>query len=272
MTGWADPSKLLEAQRALRRRLLDRPNAIACRPGRELAAELLLRLDAPRECWQVSVDWLRLHLGVQRVDGGYASPTAPFYRLGQAEARADDVPVPSVREVSVSNREPALMGLWAASRPMVYADIAQDNRLSPRLRAGLLAVGTAAKIAVVLRERGTCFGLLCIDRVVKQDDWRPWHYECFDSVARDVLGPILRTAGPSEPIDTALDALTRAEHRVARLAAGGLTYKEIARALNRSPSTVDHQLRSIRHKLGARSTRRLVRLLADREVNRETSL
>ena len=33
--------------------------------------------------------------------------------------------------------------------------------------------------------------------------------------------------------------------------------------LDRSLSTVDHQLRSIREKLGARSTARLVRLLAE---------
>lgn len=40
--------------------------------------------------------------------------------------------------------------------------------------------------------------------------------------------------------------------------AGGLSYKEVARRLGRSLSTVDHQLRSIRHKLGLPSTARLV--------------
>ena len=42
-----------------------------------------------------------------------------------------------------------------------------------------------------------------------------------------------------------------------------MSYKEIARHLNRSFSTVDHQLRSVRTKLGVRSTSRLVRLLSD---------
>jgi DNA-binding CsgD family transcriptional regulator len=49
--------------------------------------------------------------------------------------------------------------------------------------------------------------------------------------------------------------------KVARLVAMGLSYKEVARQLQRSLSTVDHQLRSIRDKLGVRSTSRLVRLL-----------
>jgi DNA-binding CsgD family transcriptional regulator len=41
-----------------------------------------------------------------------------------------------------------------------------------------------------------------------------------------------------------------------------LSYKEIARRLDRSLSTIDHQLRSVRGKLGARSTARLVRMLS----------
>ena len=58
--------------------------------------------------------------------------------------------------------------------------------------------------------------------------------------------------------------LTPAERRVAELAATGMSYKEIARRLDRSFSTIDHQLRSVRRKLGARSAGRLVRKLAPR--------
>jgi DNA-binding CsgD family transcriptional regulator len=43
--------------------------------------------------------------------------------------------------------------------------------------------------------------------------------------------------------------LTLAEQRVARLAAGGLSYKEAARELGISPATVRNQLHSIYGKL-----------------------
>jgi DNA-binding CsgD family transcriptional regulator len=59
-----------------------------------------------------------------------------------------------------------------------------------------------------------------------------------------------------------LSELTPAERRVALLAATGMSYKEIARQLQRSFSTVDHQLRSVRTKLGVASTGRLVRMLS----------
>jgi DNA-binding CsgD family transcriptional regulator len=94
-----------------------------------------------------------------------------------------------------------------------------------------------------------------------------------------VLGPVMGAArslqgeGPDEqrpPVpagavggQSPLAELTPAERKVALLVATGMSYKEIARHLNRSFSTVDHQLRSVRTKLGVRSTSRLVRLLAD---------
>src|SRR4029453_4075301 len=59
-----------------------------------------------------------------------------------------------------------------------------------------------------------------------------------------------------------LRGLTPAERRGAQPAAPGMSYKEIARQLNRSFSTIDHQLRSVRQKLGVRSTGRLARLPA----------
>lgn len=56
--------------------------------------------------------------------------------------------------------------------------------------------------------------------------------------------------------------LTASEIEVARLVAKGLSYKEIAQLRGRSFSTVDHQLRSIRQKIGVSSTSALVSLLA----------
>lgn len=61
-----------------------------------------------------------------------------------------------------------------------------------------------------------------------------------------------------------MTGLTPAELKVASLVAKGLSCNEIARRLDRSLSTVDHQSRSIRDKLGARSTARLVHLLTER--------
>ena len=72
---------------------------------------------------------------------------------------------------------------------------------------------------------------------------------------------IPRSTGATDETPDGLQCLTPAERGVAKLVAEGLSYKEVARKLGRSFSTVDHQLRSIRAKLGARSTARLNVLL-----------
>lgn len=51
MTRLPDPGEVLASQKHLRDQLLDRYGAIGLRPGSELAAQLLLRLDEPHSCW-----------------------------------------------------------------------------------------------------------------------------------------------------------------------------------------------------------------------------
>ncbi len=106
--------------------------------------------------------------------------------------------------------------------------------------------------------------------------------EHFESVVGEVLGPILLAAhelaamraaasrAESEAGDCAADGegrglvmLTPAELKVAWLAASGLPYKLIADRLNKSFSTVDHQLRSIRQKLRVRTYAELAAVLAN---------
>jgi DNA-binding CsgD family transcriptional regulator len=268
--SYLDPAAVLAAQKDLRMRLLDRRGSISWGSGRDLAAQLLLHIDDASACWQLAVEWLRTALDVERVDGGYATPAQATYVLGKAEARSDSLETGSVAGMVIDNRDPGLLRLWASSRPVVFPDIAQENRLHSDLRKQLSDVGTLSKIAVPLRERGTPFGLLCVDHVKRRIDWTGEQYERFQSLSAEVLGPILWTSarlvthGCASASEHTFGNLTPAESRVAMLAATGMSYKEIARKLNRSFSTVDHQLRSIRRKLGVPSCTRLAQVLAAR--------
>lgn len=67
------------------------------------------------------------------------------------------------------------------------------------------------------------------------------------SVKAEVLGPTLHLQITPQPHAA---RLTGAEWNVARLAAHGMTYKEIARELGNSPATVRNQLHSVYAKLG----------------------
>lgn len=180
---------------------------------------------------------------------------------------------------AVDASEPALQSAWFAPGVVVMVDVLQERLLGHRMRAALAHVGTRVKMAAPIQGRGRPIGVVCVDWMDRCD---PACDECwarFEQVAADVLGPVMSTAqrlaggaacrAPAAAQDDVqddahgpLDGLTPAERTVVRLAADGLSYKEIARRLDRSFSTVDHQLRSARHKLGVHSTARLVRLVA----------
>lgn len=291
-----DDDDFLRIQRGLRARLFEGSAAIRWRPARDLAAQLLLYLDDDQACWRLTAQWLRDTLDADRVDGGYGGFLG---RNGEgrsyvvmAEARRDSMALPSVLGICFDAADPSIRSVWGDPGVSPIADVSQARTFSEGMRGALQALGTSAKLAMPLRDGSRPVGLLCADWHRRAPSWDAQMCEHMSTLARHVLGPVFaaserimreRTddagASPSReawdlvlapavqvrmllPADT-LSLLTPAELKVARLVARGLSYKEVARQLDRSLSTVDHQLRSIREKLGARSTARLVRLLAE---------
>jgi DNA-binding CsgD family transcriptional regulator len=273
---------LMAAQRQLRRNLLDTPGAIRWRPARDLAAHLLLHLDAPDECWRIAADWLREAFDADRVDCGFGRPEDAFFRPG-FEALRRDRAVPSVIGLAVDATDSGMQALWHARGVMVLLDVEQERLLGRDARAQLLRIGTRVKMAAPIKDHTGPFGLICVDWMDACDPARNERCAHFEEVAAVVLGPVLgmaqRMAGSMRRVTypaedegpDPFDSLTPAERTVARFAADGLSYKEIARLLDRSFSTVDHQLRSVRSKLGVSSTARMVNLLSGRSPRRGDS-
>lgn len=268
-----DAERVFQRQRELRATLLDRPR-ISWSPARDLAAHLLLHLDDDAFCWRLSTQWLRDALDADRVDAGFGSPRDTVFRP-QAEALRASREMASVANLDIDGTDPGVQGVWRAMRVSVFADIAQERSFRPALREGLLNAGAHCKLAASLWYGGAPIGLACADWSERRIDAGDVRCSRFQEVVTSVLAPIMSAArslreedqgnGGDDDLQVLPGArLTPAERKVAELAATGLSYKEIARQLGRSFSTVDHQLRSVRAKLGVRSHGRLVRLLADR--------
>ncbi len=271
---------LLAAQRLLRQRLLDRAAVIGWRPARDLTAHLLLHLDEPDACWSLAADWLREAFDADRVDCGFGRPDQAWYRP-QAQALRRNREVPSVLGHAFETGHGGVQAVWRARGALVLADIRQAAQLSERERAALIGFGTRIKVAAPIFDADRSpLGLVCLDWLDLRDPLGPSRWQRLEEVVGTVLGPVLATSrrlhgpvteGPGASLGPSLgpalsasliERLTPAEQAVVRLAADGLSYKEIARRLDRSFSTVDHQLRSARAKLGVSSTARLVHRMA----------
>ena len=247
---------------------------------------MLLHLDDLPGCWSIATNWLRAELRCQRVDTGFGMREAKDYFPGFAEAKDANYDVPSFGcGRAVDNRDIAMQAMWLDPRPLIFADIKQDNRIKMRLRQRLSGARTKSKFAWALRTGRGTYGLICADWTEHLVPWESGLYDCFEQTVADVLSPIVAVAkqiadqdpsgrnmqwrdGYPLTLSQGLSSegsparLTDSEIAVARLVAKGLSYKEIARIRGRSLSTIDHQLRSIREKTGVSSTSALVSLLA----------
>ncbi len=266
----------------LRDDLFGSAGRIRWRPARELAAHMLLFVDDSRRCSAIAVDWIRGDLGCSRVDTGLGASGNAMYLPGFAESRDPEAEVPTYAGAHVNNTADAMQLMWKSDRPIVFRDVAADGRFDGRLHDMLVTAGTTSKMAAPVGYRGRSIGLICADWVGRPIPNSSALHERYESVVGDVLGPILLashelaamraaasrvesgTGGPAALEEgRGLVSLTPAELKVAWLAASGLPYKLIADRLNKSFSTVDHQLRSIRYKLKVRTYAELASVLAN---------
>jgi DNA-binding CsgD family transcriptional regulator len=239
---------------------------------------MLLFVDDSERCSAIAVDWIREGLGCSRVDTGVGHHSDATYLPGYAESRDPDAEVLTYAGAHVNNAASAMQLMWTAERPIVFQDVAGDSRFDLALHDMLVGAGTTSKMAAPVAFQGKAIGLICADWVGRAIPNQSALYECYESVVCDVLGPILLAshelaairapAGRPESSkapraqDQRHSPLTPAELKVAWLAASGLPYKLIADRLNKSLSTVDHQLQSIRRKLKVRTYAELAAVLA----------
>ncbi|MET3497996.1 LuxR C-terminal-related transcriptional regulator [Variovorax boronicumulans] len=265
-------TSILDAQRQLRRRLLDRPPALHANVDeRDLAAHLLLYLDDRQACWHIALEWLRRKMGADRVDGGECQPSALLYQAS-AESLRQDRDVPSMLGTPLAVAWPGIRTALSSKGPVWIPSVEQSVALGERLRSIVRSKGTCSKLAMPLvSERGT-FGLVCADWLGLPHAIGSEHIALFQATVERVIVPVLSAALDLQEhrelqisqtqLQPAGEVLTPAEWRVAQLVTLGLSYKEMARRLGRSQSTVDHQLRSIRAKLNVSSTAKLASMLA----------
>jgi DNA-binding CsgD family transcriptional regulator len=240
----------------LRRRIIDGARGSAPAPMLDCAAHMLLYADDLEAVEHIALRHLLDRFDATRVDLGFASPGADDY-VSVASERRGDCEVPNPVGVRLPNRDHGIQVVWRSSRP-VYLDIERDPLLS-RMRALIRGrFGTRSKLARRLEHAGEHFGLVCIDDTEERHSWNEADQAYFDRFVRGFLSPILYEIRAIQPRPVS-GSLTETEKAVVRLATLGLSYKEIARRLGKSPNTVDNQLRRIRFKLGVHNQVELVR-------------
>jgi DNA-binding CsgD family transcriptional regulator len=241
----------------LRRTLLDARRGKAPSAMLDCGAHMLLYFDNPSMMLRIGLQHLLERFAATRADLGFGSANDLKYQACAVQTQAD-CDIPDVLGFALPNRDHAIQSVWHSKRT-VYFDIRRDA-VAKGLLPTLERLRTRVKMARRLEYGNRSFGIVCIDHTEEYRCWSEDDLVYLDQFILDFLSPLLAESRSSQ---AEVRPLTAAERSVARLAVRGLSYKEIAAELRKSPYTVDNQLRQIREKLGVRNRVELVRACAN---------
>ncbi|MEM7244159.1 MAG: LuxR C-terminal-related transcriptional regulator [Acidobacteriota bacterium] len=245
--------------KTLRAHFLDRHRGRVGTRTLDAVGHALLEIDRTDRVLAIGMSHLGDVLQAGRVDVGFGAPRHRFY-TPVAEWIEDEGERPSMVGIRLPNTHDILQRVWRSRVPVAYDDV-PNNPLCQALVDEFAATSSRAMLVQRLDAGGESFGCACVDDLDHGRTWKPSEHEYLHRFCVDFFAPILaisrQLSAKRRP-----DKPSPAELEVIRFAAHGLSYKEIAVALEKSVRTVEAQLRSARQKTGATNQAELVRLCA----------
>jgi DNA-binding CsgD family transcriptional regulator len=234
--------------------MLDAQRGVVSPAMLDCGAHMLLYLDEPQTMLQIGLTHLLERFDATRTDIGYGSACDPKYEAVAAQRR-EDCDVPDMLGFAWPNQHHLLQSIWR-SPVAIYLDVKHDAIVGG-LRPSLEHLRVRAKLARRLEFGNRSFGIICVDQTEERRRWAREDQVYLDQFVVGFLSPLMTESRAVR--DRARLHLTTAEQAIVRLAVQGLSYKEIAMRLGKSPNTVDNQLSQLRRKLEVRNQVELVR-------------
>lgn len=223
-------------------------------------AHMILAMDDPREVARIALNHLTDAMGACRGDMGFARPTDKAYVPIAVHYNAETSP-PRCDESFYSNQSQVLRRTWREPRPVVCDDVVSHPYLSD-CRQEFLAISSKSILFQKLTFQRRPVGLICLDFTHHTHIWTQREQEIISDFTNDFLGPLMaisrhwnRSGGSAafirKPSPPELEAI--------RLAARGMNCEQIARTLDKSPRTIENQIRNARITLQAANRAELIR-------------
>ena len=222
-------------------------------------AQMILTIDNPKEVVRVGLQYLVTELSVCRADAGFATPDHLQY-TPVAEYCNPNTSPPSITGMIIPNQHKIMQKIWNSAAPVKYENVISNQELED-LRQPLLEVGCRSMLMQKLMWDKEPIGISCIDFTNQEHEWSQSEVRFMESFCAMFLGPL---AGISNywfnpKMHNMFAKPTDSELKAIRLAASGLSYKEIAEKLSKSTRTIENQFRNARKRLDAKNQIELIK-------------
>lgn len=222
-------------------------------------AYMILTIDNPEEMMDVALAYMVDELGACRADMGYLSPKDKLYNPSYIHYSRYSSPS-NCNDVTYSNQAKVFKKAWMQPTAVTSVNI-HDDKIMSDSKDTFEAIHTESILFHRLSIGKKVVGLTCIDFTKDQHIWTPNEVTFISDFCRTFLGPL---AGISQywhgsKKEQLVKRPSTAELNAIKLAAKGMSYKQIANELNKSSRTIENQLRSAREALNAINQADLIR-------------
>jgi hypothetical protein len=223
------------------------------------AAQMILYIDNPKEVVRIGLQYLVSELSVCRADAGFATPSHVNY-TPIAEFCNPNTNPPSITGLVIPNQHKAMQNIWHSSVPVKYEKV-EENDVLDDLKQPLIDAGCKSMLLQKLMWVDEPVGIVCIDYTVHEHEWSALEIKFLETFCAIFLGPLAAISNYwfNPKMHSMFSKPTDSEMVAIRLAADGLSYKQIADKLNKSIRTVENQFRNARKRLGAKNQIELIR-------------
>ena len=252
----------LPSIKALKKNFIDDKNGQASSEMLDCVAHMIISIENPRETVKIALEFIGRTLSACRADAGFATPTDSEYSP-LSEYCSEDSNPPTLESFVISNQHESMQKVWRSAHPVKYEHVETNPELEG-VREPLVQIESKSMLMQRLVWDSEPIGISCADHTKHDHKWESKEISFMDQFCNSFFAPLAGISNywynPSlhqmfkKPSESELEAI--------RLAAKGLSYKQIASELNKSVRTIDNQLRNARKRLNVSNQIELIKKCA----------
>lgn len=246
------------SKRLLKQHFIDANRGVFPQDTLNCVAHMILAIETPIEMMEIALEFIVKKLQACRADIGFVRPQDSIYRPALIYYNVNSDP-PNYTGTVFSNQDKVFQKTWRQRLP-VACDNVPSNTLLYDSRKKFESIQSKSILFQRLILDKNPVGLACIDFTHEYHVWTPTEISFMGAFCETFLGPLLGISNywhdPKK--HQLIKRPTQSELMAIKLAAKGMSYKQIADELGKSIRTIENQLRNARETLNASNQAELI--------------
>ena len=228
----------------------------------DCVARMIISIESPKDTVRIALEYMGRSLNVCRADAGFATPTDISYSP-LSEYNSITSNAPTLEEFTISNQHHSMQKVWQSNHPVKYEDIENNDELNG-VKEPLLKVECKSMLMQRLVWDSEPIGISCVDHSKHNHIWSENEIKFMHHFCTNFFAPLAGISNywHNPTLHQMFKKPSKSELDAIRLAAKGMSYKQIADELGKSVRTIDNQLRDARRRLNASNQIELIKKCA----------